>query len=152
MLKLGYCECNIWSVALCGAEIGILRKVAQKYRGSSEMWCWRRMEKIIWSDRVRNEEVLHRDKEQRNIIHTVKKRKAIWIGQILFGNWLLEQVFEGKMEGMIDGTRSQGRRRRQLLDGLKQTRCFWKFEEEALERSLWRNKLEIYKCFYCDTM
>jgi hypothetical protein len=37
-----------------------LRQVDQKYLESFEMWCWRRMEKIIWTDRVRNEEVLHR--------------------------------------------------------------------------------------------
>jgi hypothetical protein len=34
------------------------------------------MEKISWTDRVRNEEVLHRIKEERNILHTIKRRKA----------------------------------------------------------------------------
>ena len=41
------------------------------------------MEKISWSDHMRYEEVLHRDKEERNILHTVKRRKANCIGQIL---------------------------------------------------------------------
>jgi hypothetical protein len=40
--------------------------VDQKHRKSFEMWCWRRMEKISWTDRVRNEEVLLRVKEQLN--------------------------------------------------------------------------------------
>jgi hypothetical protein len=40
------------------------------------MWCWGRMEKISWTDRVRNEEVLHRVKEERNILRTIKRRKA----------------------------------------------------------------------------
>ena len=53
-------KCYIWSIALYGAETWTLRAADQKYLGSSEMWCWRRMEKIIWADRVRNEEVLHR--------------------------------------------------------------------------------------------
>jgi hypothetical protein len=35
--------------------------------------CWRRMEKIGLTDRVRNEEVLHRVKEERNIVHTIKR-------------------------------------------------------------------------------
>jgi hypothetical protein len=69
-------KCYIWSVALCVAETVTLRKVDQKNLGNFEMWCWRRMEKISWTDRVRNEEVLHRVKEERNIIHTVKRRKA----------------------------------------------------------------------------
>jgi hypothetical protein len=56
-------KCYIWSIALYGAETWTLRKVDQKHLESFEMWCWRRMEKISWTDRVRNEEVLHRVKE-----------------------------------------------------------------------------------------
>ena len=40
--------------------------------GKLEMWCWRKMEKISWTDHVRNEEVLLRVKEQRNILHEKK--------------------------------------------------------------------------------
>jgi hypothetical protein len=47
----------------------------QKYLESFEMWCWRRMEKISWTDGVRNEEVLHRVKEERNILHTIKRKR-----------------------------------------------------------------------------
>jgi hypothetical protein len=68
--------------AFYGAETWTLRKVDQKYLESFEMWCWRRMEKISWTDRLRNEEVLHRVQEERNIVHTIKRRKAIWIGHI----------------------------------------------------------------------
>jgi hypothetical protein len=53
------------------------------------------MEKISWTDRVRNEEVLHRVKE-RNILHTIKRGKANWIGHILRRNGLLKHVIEGK--------------------------------------------------------
>jgi hypothetical protein len=55
-------KCYIWGIALYGAETWTLRKVDQKYLKCFEMWCWRRMEKISWTDRVRNEEVLHRVK------------------------------------------------------------------------------------------
>jgi hypothetical protein len=51
-------KCYIWSVGLYGAETWMLRAVDQKHLGSFEMWCWRRMEKISWTDHVRNEEVL----------------------------------------------------------------------------------------------
>jgi hypothetical protein len=67
-------KCYSWSIALYGSEKWTLRKVDQKYLESFEMWCWRRMEKISWTDRVRNE-VLHRAKD-RNLLHTIKKRKA----------------------------------------------------------------------------
>jgi hypothetical protein len=68
---------------LYGAETWIFRQVHQKYLESFEMWCWRRMEKIGWTDRVSNEEVLYRVKEDKNNLHTVKKRKTNWIGHIL---------------------------------------------------------------------
>ena len=57
-------KCYIWSTAICGAETWTLRAVDQKHLGSFEMWYWRRMEKIDWTDHVRNEEVLFRVNEQ----------------------------------------------------------------------------------------
>jgi len=45
-------------MALYGAETWTLRAADQKYLVSFGMWCWRRMEKISWTDHVRNEEVL----------------------------------------------------------------------------------------------
>jgi hypothetical protein len=59
------------------------------------------MEKISWTDRVRNEEVLLRVKEQRNILQEISKRKVNWIGHILCRNCLLRQVIEGKIKGGI---------------------------------------------------
>jgi len=56
-------KCYIWSIALYGAETWTLRVADQKHLESFEMWCWRRMEQIIWTDHVRNEEVLLRVKE-----------------------------------------------------------------------------------------
>jgi hypothetical protein len=44
-------------MALCGAETWTLRAADQKYLESFEMWCWKRMEKISWTDHVRNEDV-----------------------------------------------------------------------------------------------
>jgi hypothetical protein len=66
-LRKKLAKCYIWSIALYGAETWTLGKVDQKYLESFEMWCWRRMEKINCTDRVRNGEVLHRVKEERNI-------------------------------------------------------------------------------------
>jgi hypothetical protein len=61
--------------------------------------CWRRMEKITWTDPVRNTEVFLTVKEQRNILPEIGKRKANWIGHILCRNCLLRQVVEGKIKG-----------------------------------------------------
>ena len=128
----------IWSIALYGAETWTLRAVDQKHLESFEMWCWRRMEKISWNEHVRNEEVLLRVKEQRNIQHEISKRKANWIGHILCKNCLLQRVIEGRIKGGIEVTGRRGRRRRKLLDDLKERRGYSHLNEEALDRTVWR--------------
>jgi hypothetical protein len=77
---------------------------------------------ISWTDHVRNEEVLHRVKGERNIVRTIQRRKDNWIGHILRRNCLLKHVIEGKLEGGIEMTGQLGRRRKQLLDDFKEKR------------------------------
>jgi len=87
---------------------------------------------------VRNEEVLLRVKERRNILHEINKRKVNLIGHIMHRNCLLQQVTEGKITGGIEVTGRQGRRRRKLLDELKERRGYFHLKEEALDRTMCR--------------
>jgi hypothetical protein len=96
------------------------------------------MEKISWTDHVRNEEVLLRVKEQRNILHEICKRKANWIGHILRRTCLLQQAIEGKIKEGIKVTARRGRRRKKLLDDLKERRGYSYLKEEARDRTTWR--------------
>jgi hypothetical protein len=94
-----------------------------------------------WSDSgsgLRNEEVLLRVKEQRNILHEISKRKANWIGHILRRNCFLQGLIEGQKKGGIKVTGRKGRRRRNLLDDLKERRGYCHLKEEALDRTVWR--------------
>jgi hypothetical protein len=115
-------KCYIWSIAFYGAQTWTLRKMDQKYLETFEMWCWRRMEKISWTDRVRNEEVGPITQSQGGEEYPTYniRRKANWIGHSLCRNCLLKHVIEGKLEGRIEMTGRRGRRRKQLLDDLKE--------------------------------
>jgi ribosomal 50S subunit-associated protein YjgA (DUF615 family) len=95
------------------------------------------MEKIRWTDHVRNEDVLLRVKGQRIILHEIRKRKANWIGYILRRNCLLKHVIEGKIKGEMQVTK----RRKELLDNLEDRRMF-SFEggssrSHYIEESFW---------------
>ena len=92
---------------------------------------------------MRNEEVLLRVKEQNNILHEIRKRKANWIGHILRRNCLLQRVIEGKMKGGIEVTGRRGRRRRKLLDYIKDRRGYSALKKEALDRSMWTARFGI---------
>ena len=84
--------------------------------------------------------MLLRVNEKRNILHEIRKRKANWIDHILRRNCLLQQVIEGKIKEQIEVTRGRGRRRKKLLDDLKDRKGYCQLKEEALDRTVWRNR------------
>jgi hypothetical protein len=95
------------------------------------------VEKIRWSDRVIYK-VLHRVKEKRSIVRTIKRGKAKLIGHILRRDCLLRHVIEGKIKGISEVTGRRREKRKQLLDDLNEKRGHWKLKEEALDRTLRR--------------
>jgi len=80
------------------------------------------MEKISWTARVRNQDVLYGVKEEKNILQTTERRKANGFGNILHRNCFLKHVIKGNIDGRME---VKGRRRKQLLDELKETREYW---------------------------
>jgi hypothetical protein len=128
-------RCYVWNIALYGSENWALGKLERKYLESFEMWCFRRLEKIKWSEKVIDEEVLERIGEKRiNIMHT----KANWIGQILKINCLFHDTIEGQVTEMKAVRR---RRRAQLLNDLRNRRRYWNLKEEAEDTKRWKRQL-----------
>jgi hypothetical protein len=115
-------------------KLGRFGAVDQKHLEGFDMWCWRRIEKISWTDHMKNEEVLLRVKEQRNILHEIINGRLT--GLVTF--CLLRQLIEGKIKGRIQVTGRRGRRLRKLLDDLKERRGYSRLKEEAQDRTIWR--------------
>jgi len=94
-------KCYIWIVPLYSAEIWTLQKIDRKYLESCEMWSWRRMEKINWTDCEKCEEVLRGVKEGINILHTAQRREANWIGHMsrrnCTMNYIIKEITEEKI-------------------------------------------------------
>jgi hypothetical protein len=84
------------------------------------------MGKISWADSVRNEQVLHRVKGKRNILHRIKRRNADYVGHILRIICFLKHIIEVNTAGEIEVTGRRGIRRQHLLIYLKERRGYWK--------------------------
>jgi hypothetical protein len=69
----------------------------------------------------------------------LSKGKANWIGHISRRNCLLRQVTEGKIKGGIEVTGRLGRRRKKLLDDLKERTEYSHLKQEAPDRTMWRS-------------
>ena len=78
------------------------------------------------------------ESRSRGICYEISKWKANWIDHILCRNCLLQQVIEEKIKEGIEMTRKRGRRRRKLLDDLKERRGYSHLKEDAIDRTMWR--------------
>jgi hypothetical protein len=91
---------------------------------------------VIIKDALNRSEVLHEVKKHRKHLYTVRRRKAIWIGGVVLRNCFIKHVIDEKEEGRIEETGRLGRRRKQILDDLKEMRGYCKLKVEALDRTV----------------
>ena len=89
-------------------------------------------------DRLNEKHVLHKVKEEANILHTTERSKAHLIGHILRRNCLLKHFVEQKVDGRIEVTERRGITGKQLLDDRKVNRGYCKLKEIELARTLLR--------------
>ena len=121
-------------MALYAAETWTLALADRKRIEAFEMWIWRRMERISWTDKVSNEEVLQRVKAERQMLNATQIRKRRWIGHLLRHEGLLIDLLEGRMKGK----RRPGRKRLQMLDDILENKHYAMLKAQAQDRCNWR--------------
>ena len=95
-----------------GAETWTLRRNEQKQLEAFEMWVWRRLEHVKWTDKIKNAVLLERVREARTILELIKERKRNWLGHWLRRNCQLKDA----LEGMVNGKKVHGRRRYHMME------------------------------------
>ena len=101
------------------------------------------MERISWTEKITNEEVLRRVGESRTMMMTIVRRKKNWIGHIIRGEGLLREVIEGNMVGK----RGPGRPRIGMLDELLEKDTYGHMKRRAEDRSGWRDRIPWWEVF-----
>ena len=129
-LKKRLVKTLVWSVVMYGSETWTLRKADVERLEAFEMWVWRRMMKVKWTDKLTNMEVLRLVNETPKLLPEIRRRKRRWIGHILRHDSLLQTVLEGRMEGK----RPRGR----MVDDIKSGRSYEQRKRRADEREKWR--------------
>ena len=132
--KIKIVKTLVWTTLLYGSETWTLRKEDIRKLEALEMWIWRRMERISWSDKITNDEALKRVGTDRQLLNTLRSRKKTWIGHVLRGDGVLKEVIEGRMEGK----RPRGRPRFGMLDDLI-TNSYEDMKRKTEDREKWRS-------------
>ena len=105
----------IWSMLLYGSEAWTLNKQMEKRIEVFEMWCWRRLLKISWTERISNEEVMRRMGNEREIIMKIRVRQMRFVGHVMRRG----KIEDLSLTGRIPGSRARGRQREKYMDGIK---------------------------------
>ena len=134
-LRKRFIKAVVWSNALYAAETWTLTSTDVKRLEAFEMWCWRRMLKINWMDKVTNEDVLMLANESRRIISVIRQRQKKWIGHIIRGDTLLKRAIEGHYVGKP----KRGRKRITFLSYLKNGQPYDVLKRRAGNREEWRS-------------
>ena len=82
-IKIRLLKCYIWSTLLYGAETWTLTKATVNKLEAFEMWCYRRILRISWTEHKTNKEVLCMLNIKRQLVYTIKKKKLTYFGHII---------------------------------------------------------------------
>ncbi|CAN0606055.1 unnamed protein product, partial [Ectocarpus sp. 12 AP-2014] len=117
-LRIRLLKCYVWPVLLYASESWTIKKDMQKRVQSFETWCYRRIHKISWTQRMSNEQLFKDFKLKRTLLDSLAKRKSAYLGHVLRNeNFALVKLI---LEGKITGKKKRGRPCMAWLDNVKQ--------------------------------
>ena len=109
-------NCYIFSILNYGCEGWTWSKVTQRNIEAFEMWCYRRMLRLSWKDKVSNMMVLQRVGTERHFLKNMKDRKLQYAGHVLRGSGGDAHLYI--LEGKVEGKRPRGRPKATWLDDI----------------------------------
>ena len=113
-LRKRFIKAYVWSTLTYGCEAWTINKEMERRIEAMEMWCYRRMLKIAWTERVSNEQVLIRAGAKREMMRMIRQRQLRFLGHVM----RRQQLESNCMTGRLDGRRGRGRPRMKFLDSL----------------------------------
>ena len=96
-------------------RVGLLKKAERQRIDASELWCWRRLLRVLWTARRSNQSILKEINPGISLEGMMLKLKLQYFGHLMRRVDSLEKT---SMLGGIGGRRRRGRPRMRWLDGI----------------------------------
>ena len=113
--KIRVIKAYVWATLLYGCESLTISKEMERRLEAFEMWCYRRMMRVSWTERRTNQSILDEIQRSRELMKNIQKRQLGFLGHVL----RREELENLSLTGRIDGQRGRGRPRVKYMDGLR---------------------------------
>jgi hypothetical protein len=138
-LKKKLLKSLVWPVLLYGCETWTYSKEIENKLNAADIWFYRRILKVSWTDKVKNEDIWRRVGSNFSLLATAQKRKLAYVGHVLRGS--AGENILNTLEGYTKKYTKRGRPRTNWIDNVKkwlQTRSYQAMKKKALTRDVWR--------------
>lgn len=140
--KLKVLNTCVFSVLLYASETWTLKEADKQKLLAFEMKCYRRILRVSWQDKIRNEDIRKMISKEETVIDAIKKRKLRLFGHIcrMDDKRLIKHMVFAK----VDGKPRRGRPCREWLDDIKEW-CECSGQELfhlAQDRWAWRSMIQ----------
>ena len=100
-MKVKILKVLVWPVCIYGCEAWTLKKADENKIQAAEMWFYRRLLRIKWTDKRTNQSILDQLQTSYQLLKEINKRKLKYLGHAIRNekSTLMKTAFEGKVEG-----------------------------------------------------